>query len=165
MASKSAILLLALFLVVATEVHSHDGEVKVKMNYVKSPLSPPPNAPPVVAHAPPPPVKPVTPPPPVVKTPYPSPPAPDKAPVPPSPVKPPVAPAPPAAPIVKSNKDCVPLCEYRCQLHSRKRVCMRACTTCCERCKCVPPGTFGNREVCGKCYTDMLTHGDRPKCP
>ncbi|KAK4272073.1 hypothetical protein QN277_020673 [Acacia crassicarpa] len=159
MASKSAILLLALFLVVASKVHSHDDEkVKTKINYVKDPVSPPPKV------TPPPVVKPATPPPPAVKTPYPSPPG--KAPVPPpSPVKPPVAPAPPAGPIVKSNKDCVPLCGYRCKEHSRKSVCIRACTTCCERCKCVPPGTYGNREVCGKCYTDMLTHGDRPKCP
>lgn len=61
--------------------------------------------------------------------------------------------------------DCIPLCEQRCKLHSRKRVCMRACTTCCDRCKCVPPGTYGNRERCGKCYTNMTTHGNRIKCP
>lgn len=61
--------------------------------------------------------------------------------------------------------DCIPLCDYRCQLHSRKRLCMRACTTCCDRCKCVPPGTYGNREICGKCYTEMLTHGNKYKCP
>ncbi|KAF9623751.1 hypothetical protein IFM89_005258, partial [Coptis chinensis] len=34
-----------------------------------------------------------------------------------------------------------------------------------QRCKCVPPGTFGNKEMCGKCYTEMTTHGNRPKCP
>ena len=61
--------------------------------------------------------------------------------------------------------DCIPRCDQRCQLHNRKRVCMRACMTCCDRCKCVPPGTFGNREKCGKCYTEMTTHGNKYKCP
>ncbi|GMP58085.1 hypothetical protein CsSME_00021887 [Camellia sinensis var. sinensis] len=44
-------------------------------------------------------------------------------------------------------------------------VCNRACGTCCVRCKCVPPGTSGNREMCGSCYTDMTTHGNKTKCP
>nr|XP_017219997.1 PREDICTED: snakin-2-like [Daucus carota subsp. sativus] len=61
--------------------------------------------------------------------------------------------------------DCQGLCQVRCGLHSRKNVCMRACGTCCARCNCVPPGTYGNREACGKCYTDMTTHGNRLKCP
>ncbi|KAH0687100.1 hypothetical protein KY284_017653 [Solanum tuberosum] len=26
-------------------------------------------------------------------------------------------------------------------------------------------GTFGNREMCGKCYTEMTTHGNKTKCP
>ncbi|KAL9687543.1 hypothetical protein QQ045_031947 [Rhodiola kirilowii] len=61
--------------------------------------------------------------------------------------------------------DCGGLCQQRCSLHSRPNLCHRACGTCCMRCKCVPPGTYGNREVCGSCYTDMKTHGNRPKCP
>ncbi|CAN6477745.1 unnamed protein product [Victoria cruziana] len=60
---------------------------------------------------------------------------------------------------------CSGLCEGRCRLHSRPNHCKRVCNTCCYRCKCVPPGTYGNREMCGKCYTDMTTHGGRPKCP
>ncbi|KAJ9683490.1 hypothetical protein PVL29_019179 [Vitis rotundifolia] len=60
---------------------------------------------------------------------------------------------------------CIPLCDQRCKAHSRKNICVRACMTCCDRCKCVPPGTYGNREKCGKCYTDMTTHGNKPKCP
>lgn len=63
------------------------------------------------------------------------------------------------------SPECVPLCEKRCSLHSRKRLCVRTCSTCCARCKCVPPGTYGNKEVCGRCYTDMTTHGGKPKCP
>ncbi|CAN4086151.1 unnamed protein product [Withania somnifera] len=70
------------------------------------------------------------------------------------------APAPPP-----SQLDCGGLCKYRCSLHSRPNVCFRACGTCCVRCKCVPPGTFGNREKCGKCYTEMTTHGNKTKCP
>ncbi|PIN13159.1 hypothetical protein CDL12_14231 [Handroanthus impetiginosus] len=61
--------------------------------------------------------------------------------------------------------DCGGLCKTRCSLHSRPNVCIRACGTCCVRCKCVPPGTSGNREVCGTCYTDMTTHGNKTKCP
>ncbi|XP_057780790.1 gibberellin-regulated protein 14-like [Salvia miltiorrhiza] len=61
--------------------------------------------------------------------------------------------------------DCGGLCKNRCSLHSRPNRCLRACGTCCARCKCVPPGTFGNREVCGTCYTNMTTHGNMSKCP
>ncbi|KVH96079.1 Gibberellin regulated protein [Cynara cardunculus var. scolymus] len=61
--------------------------------------------------------------------------------------------------------DCRGLCAIRCGRHSRPNVCTRACGTCCRRCNCVPPGTHGNRERCGSCYTDMLTHGNKPKCP
>ncbi|KAG9155511.1 hypothetical protein Leryth_009936 [Lithospermum erythrorhizon] len=61
--------------------------------------------------------------------------------------------------------DCDKLCTVRCGVHSRPKVCTRACGTCCVRCKCVPPGTSGNRELCGTCYTNMTTHGNRTKCP
>ncbi|KAG6412826.1 hypothetical protein SASPL_125518 [Salvia splendens] len=60
---------------------------------------------------------------------------------------------------------CAPLCVVRCKNHSRKNVCMRACVTCCDRCKCVPPGQYGNREKCGKCYANMTTRGGKLKCP
>ncbi|KAK7265720.1 hypothetical protein RJT34_33343 [Clitoria ternatea] len=61
--------------------------------------------------------------------------------------------------------DCGGLCKSRCSVHSRPNLCHRACGTCCVRCKCVPPGTSGNRELCGTCYTDMTTHGNKTKCP
>ncbi|XP_019197256.1 PREDICTED: gibberellin-regulated protein 13-like [Ipomoea nil] len=76
-----------------------------------------------------------------------------------------MAPAAAPAPVHPVPLDCGGLCSHRCSLHSRKNVCLRACGTCCARCKCVPPGTSGNREMCGKCYTEMTTHGNRPKCP
>ncbi|XP_059280283.1 gibberellin-regulated protein 9-like [Lycium ferocissimum] len=55
-------------------------------------------------------------------------------------------------------------CARRCKKSSRKNVCTRACKTCCARCKCVPPGTYGNKEAC-PCYARLKTHGNRPKCP
>ncbi|KMZ56589.1 Gibberellin-regulated protein 11 [Zostera marina] len=61
--------------------------------------------------------------------------------------------------------ECPSLCLVRCAKHSRPNHCHRACGTCCFRCKCVPPGTYGNREMCGQCYTDMTTHHNRTKCP
>ncbi|XP_073224584.1 gibberellin-regulated protein 5-like isoform X1 [Cicer arietinum] len=63
------------------------------------------------------------------------------------------------------NIDCSGLCKLRCSSHSRPSLCYRACGTCCVRCKCVPPGTSGNRELCGTCYMDMTTHGNKTKCP
>ncbi|KAK9747953.1 hypothetical protein RND81_02G026000 [Saponaria officinalis] len=62
-------------------------------------------------------------------------------------------------------KACDGLCAVRCGRHSRPNRCLRACGTCCRRCKCVPPGTHGNQEACGPCYTQMTTHGNRTKCP
>lgn len=61
--------------------------------------------------------------------------------------------------------DCIPLCFHRCKLHLRKILCVTACMTCCDRCKCVPPGFYGNREKCGKCYLYMSTHHNKYKCP
>ncbi|XP_074586538.1 cypmaclein-like [Curcuma longa] len=61
--------------------------------------------------------------------------------------------------------DCTGLCGTRCSAQSRPNRCLRACGTCCVRCKCVPPGTSGNREMCGTCYTNMTTHANRTKCP
>ncbi|KAK3010614.1 hypothetical protein RJ639_010790 [Escallonia herrerae] len=92
-----------------------------------------------------------------------------KAPAPPLLVKPPVpAPLPnppPSAPLPppKTTKDCYPLCAVRCKLHSRKNLCLRACVTCCDRCKCVPPGQYGNYDKCNDCYSNMTTRGGRRK--
>ncbi|XP_042053549.1 gibberellin-regulated protein 9-like [Salvia splendens] len=73
--------------------------------------------------------------------------------------------APSPAPNPSQGINCGGLCKTRCSLHSRQNTCLRACGTCCARCKCVPPGTFGNREMCGTCYTNMTTHGNKSKCP
>ncbi|ERM95508.1 hypothetical protein AMTRI_Chr10g3780 [Amborella trichopoda] len=65
----------------------------------------------------------------------------------------------------KVGIDCPKLCGERCKLHSRPNRCLRACGTCCDRCQCVPPGTSGNKEVCGTCYINMTTHRNESKCP
>lgn len=44
--------------------------------------------------------------------------------------------------------DCDGARNVRCGLWSRIDECKRACETCCDRCNCVPPGTFGHYEVC-----------------
>ncbi|KFK33724.1 hypothetical protein AALP_AA5G051700 [Arabis alpina] len=119
-----------------------------------------------VKKPPPPPLQPITP---VGKPPA----SPQPVVTPPSqrPVKPPSPsnkpPSPPTTqpPPPVMPKDCARLCGIRCGSHGRPNVCIRACNTCCLRCKCVPPGTYGNREKCGKCYINMTTHGGRPKCP
>ncbi|KAL2894834.1 Snakin-2 [Bienertia sinuspersici] len=63
-----------------------------------------------------------------------------------------------------AQSDCGVACEARCSLASRQKMCLRACGTCCARCKCVPPGTYGNEDVC-PCYATMTTHDGRHKCP
>nr|AAS48461.1 GASA-like protein [Gerbera hybrid cultivar] len=131
--------------------------------YVAKPPVPAKTAPPPpVLKAPPPPVaKPPTTSPPVAKPPTTAPPVAKPPTTAPPVVKPPPA-TPPTPP--RNTKECYPLCVVRCKLHSRQNVCLRACVTCCDRCKCVPPGHYGNKEVC-KCWANMKTHGGRPKCP
>ncbi|KAH0460668.1 hypothetical protein IEQ34_011331 [Dendrobium chrysotoxum] len=60
--------------------------------------------------------------------------------------------------------NCNYACAMRCRKASRKNVCERACGTCCLRCSCVPPGTYGNKNAC-PCYAGLRTHGRKPKCP
>ncbi|KAK9218282.1 hypothetical protein WN943_006919 [Citrus x changshan-huyou] len=123
------------------------------------PITPPPVVKPPTTY--PPPVKPPTTTPPVVKLPTVAPAPPVKPPTvmptpplkpPPTyppPVKPPTTTPPPVSPpktapapqvpspasspmpIVRSNKDCIPLCAARCKAHSRPNIFGRACTTCC----------------------------------
>ncbi|XP_042002159.1 gibberellin-regulated protein 14-like [Salvia splendens] len=138
MASKGVLLVLTCFLLINTKVSSDEEKNELNNAYNK----PPPPLPPVVkASPPPPPPSPSPPPPPVAKA----------------------SPPPPSPP--RNTKECGVLCVVRCKNHSRKNVCLRACVTCCDRCKCVPPGQYGNREKCGKCYATMTTRGGKLKCP
>ncbi|KAI3446193.1 hypothetical protein Pfo_002858 [Paulownia fortunei] len=60
--------------------------------------------------------------------------------------------------------DCGGACVARCKLSGRPNLCKRACGTCCARCNCVPPGTYGNYEAC-PCYAKLTTRDNKPKCP
>ncbi|GLJ24070.1 hypothetical protein SUGI_0459060 [Cryptomeria japonica] len=60
--------------------------------------------------------------------------------------------------------DCKAACTGRCKAASLNDRCLRACGTCCARCNCVPPGTYGNKQLC-PCYANMKTRGNKPKCP
>ncbi|KAK1404461.1 gibberellin-regulated protein 14-like [Heracleum sosnowskyi] len=149
--------ILASFLLLSTMVSAQDEELLQLQSPLKTGLPPTPvKAPPPqtvpgpVRASPPPPAPEVKPP---IFTP------PFTAPI----VLPPPPYAPPPPP--RNTKECYPPCLVRCKLHSRKNVCLRACVTCCDRCKCVPPGQYGNKEKCGKCYANMTTRGGRPKCP
>ncbi|KAK7376086.1 hypothetical protein VNO78_34938 [Psophocarpus tetragonolobus] len=65
---------------------------------------------------------------------------------------------------ISSSYDCGVACEGRCKLSSRPRLCKRACGSCCEVCKCVPSGTYGNIDTC-PCYANLTTRNHIPKCP
>ncbi|XP_073017273.1 uncharacterized protein [Primulina eburnea] len=145
MASKVVLLVLACFLLIHTSDSSEwEEDVLIESGArapVPSPIDmvspPPPKCPPL---------------PPLVTAPPPRPP-------------PVMAPAPPPVKPPRTILECIPQCMVRCKNHSRKNICMRTCLTCCNRCKCVPPGQYGNKEKCGKCYTDMTTSGGKLKCP
>ncbi|XP_039127251.1 gibberellin-regulated protein 11-like [Dioscorea cayenensis subsp. rotundata] len=66
--------------------------------------------------------------------------------------------------IAKPTLDCGGACKVRCSKSSRPNLCKRACRTCCMRCHCVPPGTYGNYAFC-PCYATLTTHGGKRKCP
>ncbi|QCE05395.1 gibberellin-regulated protein 13-like [Vigna unguiculata] len=85
------------------------------------------------------------------------------------------APAPAPAPAPQSNKhgttegslqpqDCGPRCADRCSNTQYKKPCLFFCQKCCAKCLCVPPGTYGNKEVC-PCYNNWKTKRGGPKCP
>merc|ERR1711964_586993 len=60
--------------------------------------------------------------------------------------------------------ECKPRCTYRCSATSHKKPCMFFCQKCCATCLCVPPGVYGNKQVC-PCYNNWKTQEGRPKCP
>ncbi|KAK7372344.1 hypothetical protein VNO80_05722 [Phaseolus coccineus] len=60
--------------------------------------------------------------------------------------------------------DCKGRCTYRCSATSHKKPCMFFCQKCCAKCLCVPPGTYGNKQLC-PCYNSWKTKEGGPKCP
>ncbi|XP_061362987.1 gibberellin-regulated protein 13-like [Gastrolobium bilobum] len=61
-------------------------------------------------------------------------------------------------------QECGPRCTNRCSNTQYKKPCMFFCQKCCAKCLCVPPGTYGNKQVC-PCYNNWKTKRGGPKCP
>ncbi|KAL2898802.1 Protein RSI-1 [Bienertia sinuspersici] len=62
------------------------------------------------------------------------------------------------------KEDCPPACDYRCSATSHRKPCLIVCNKCCEKCLCVPSGTYGHREEC-PCYNNWKTREGKNKCP
>ncbi|KAK6129880.1 hypothetical protein DH2020_036398 [Rehmannia glutinosa] len=63
-----------------------------------------------------------------------------------------------------ANYFCDSKCEVRCSKASLKERCLKYCGICCEICRCVPPGTYGNKDSC-PCYKELKNSKGKPKCP
>ncbi|WOL12639.1 peamaclein-like [Canna indica] len=65
---------------------------------------------------------------------------------------------------------CESKCKVRCAKAGVMDRCLNYCGMCCEECKCVPSGTYGNKDEC-PCYRDKVAKGQqggkkmKPKCP
>lgn len=59
---------------------------------------------------------------------------------------------------------CDSKCKVRCSKAGAKDRCLKYCGICCKKCKCVPSGTYGNKQEC-PCYRDMKNSKGKPKCP
>ncbi|KAK8686051.1 hypothetical protein V6N13_125078 [Hibiscus sabdariffa] len=71
----------------------------------------------------------------------------------------PVSPPSPAPPSFCDSK-----CGERCEKAGMKDRCLKYCGICCQECKCVPSGTYGNKSEC-PCYRDKKNSKGNPKCP
>ncbi|XP_043706823.1 gibberellin-regulated protein 12-like [Telopea speciosissima] len=63
-----------------------------------------------------------------------------------------------------SLQDCPKACDYRCSATQYKKPCLFFCNMCCQKCLCVPSGTYGHKEEC-PCYNNWKTKEGTPKCP
>ncbi|XP_068663418.1 protein GAST1-like [Aristolochia californica] len=61
-------------------------------------------------------------------------------------------------------EECTGRCAERCSATAYKKPCKFFCEKCCAKCLCVPPGTYGNKQVC-PCYNNWKTKRGGPKCP
>ncbi|XP_061343290.1 peamaclein-like [Gastrolobium bilobum] len=59
---------------------------------------------------------------------------------------------------------CSSKCARRCSKAGLKYRCLKFCGICCNKCKCVPSGTYGNKHEC-PCYRDLKNSKGKPKCP
>ncbi|XP_019094905.1 PREDICTED: gibberellin-regulated protein 8-like [Camelina sativa] len=64
-----------------------------------------------------------------------------------------------------ADSSCGEKCNVRCSKNDRKHEeCIKDCNICCEKCNCVPSGTYGNKDEC-PCYRDIKNSKGGPKCP
>ncbi|KAI3431057.1 WD_REPEATS_REGION domain-containing protein [Psidium guajava] len=63
-----------------------------------------------------------------------------------------------------TSQYCGSKCEGRCARAGVMDRCIKYCNICCEECRCVPSGTYGNKHEC-PCYRDKRSSKGRPKCP
>ncbi|EOA34827.1 hypothetical protein CARUB_v10022405mg [Capsella rubella] len=64
-----------------------------------------------------------------------------------------------------AGSECNGKCNVRCAKADRTHgECLQDCNICCEKCKCVPSGTFGNKDEC-PCYRDLKNSKGGSKCP
>ncbi|OIW14900.1 hypothetical protein TanjilG_30619 [Lupinus angustifolius] len=59
---------------------------------------------------------------------------------------------------------CDSKCLVRCSKAGVQDRCLRYCGICCEKCSCVPSGTYGNKDEC-PCYRDIKNSKGQDKCP
>ncbi|KAI3875960.1 hypothetical protein MKX03_026196 [Papaver bracteatum] len=59
---------------------------------------------------------------------------------------------------------CNSKCADRCAAAGVKDRCLNYCGICCKECKCVPRGTYGNKDDC-PCYRDKKNSKGKGKCP
>ncbi|PON74748.1 Gibberellin regulated protein [Parasponia andersonii] len=70
----------------------------------------------------------------------------------------------PAMAYPASGRTCGDKCKTRCSKAGVLDRCIKYCGICCQQCKCVPSGTYGNKHEC-PCYRDMRNSKGKPKCP
>ncbi|CAL1410645.1 unnamed protein product [Linum trigynum] len=59
---------------------------------------------------------------------------------------------------------CDSKCGARCAKAGVMDRCLKYCGICCDKCQCVPSGTYGNKHEC-PCYRDLKNSKGKPKCP
>ncbi|XP_010922895.1 gibberellin-regulated protein 6 [Elaeis guineensis] len=63
-----------------------------------------------------------------------------------------------------NSYQCPSECSRRCSRTQYHKPCMFFCQKCCRKCLCVPPGFYGNKQLCS-CYNNWKTKRGGPKCP
>ncbi|EFH51715.1 hypothetical protein ARALYDRAFT_484630 [Arabidopsis lyrata subsp. lyrata] len=64
-----------------------------------------------------------------------------------------------------ADSSCGGKCDVRCSKADRQHEeCLKDCNICCQKCNCVPSGTYGNKDEC-PCYRDLKNSKGESKCP